>query len=258
MSFTLGNFDLFKSKNDKYMNFEEGENKFRILSDGISGWEDWKDKKPVRYRISEYPKCPKPFDSTKPVKAFLTVIVWNHAAEKIQILQIKQATVVKAIQALVEDEDWGQPFFYDIKVTKTGEGMQTKYAVNPSPHKPASKEMIDAFKATPISLEALFDGLDPFNEESIGITPGVFEKADVKPLYKEKENPKHETFSKTQCFEIEDLLHKCTPEFSKKAVAGMNAKYGTKDVLEWPAAQFDKLKAECIKNIAQFGLQEAS
>lgn len=249
MSFTAMNFKIVTNSSDLYMTFQEGENKFRILSDAIVGWEDWKDKKPMRFPFDEKPS--KPVDPTKPIKGFWAMIVWNYTVNKIQILQIKQASVIKAIEVLIKDEDWGQPFFYDIKVTKSGEGMLTKYSATPVKPKPITKEVIDAFKATPIYLDALFHGLDPFAEDYEKYTKGVFSEGDLKP------KKTYEVMNQNQIFEIDDLLSKCTLDFKNKANDGMNSRYNTKEMSDWPADQFDKLKAACIKNIAQFGLQEA-
>lgn len=247
MGFTTENFEVFKMGNDKYMNFQKGENKFRILSDNIVGWEDWtKEKKPVRYRISDHPEPPKAFDATKPVKPFMAMIVWNCNEEKIQILQIKQMSVIKELQSFIIDPDWGQPYFYDIKVSKSGEGMQTKYSVKTVVPKETAKEVIETFKATPIWLDALFDSLDPFAGGYKEYTPGVFEKELA-----------YDKISKSQTFELEDLLSRCTPEFSKKAIDGMNGRYKVNKVAQWPLDQFEKIKVACIKNIAEFGLAEA-
>ena len=249
MSFTAMNYKIVSNNNDLYMNFQEGENKFRILSDAVVGWEDWKDKKPLRFPFNEKPA--KPQDPTKPIKGFWAMIVWNYSAKKIQILQIKQASVIKSLEALIKDEDWGQPFFYDIKVTKSGEGMLTKYAVNPVAPKPVTKEVIDSFKATPIYLDALFHGLDPFAPDYPAYTSGVFSEADLKP------KREYEVMSKAQVFELEDLLSKCTEDFKKKAYDGMNNRYKAEQVCDWPADQFEKVKLACVKNVAAFGLQEA-
>src|SRR5690606_29673360 len=58
--------------------------------------------------------------------------VYNHDAEEVQILQ-KGAQVYKGILSLVQDEDWGDPVAYDIKLTHSGSGMDTEYNVSPSP-----------------------------------------------------------------------------------------------------------------------------
>lgn len=147
--------------NNNYMKLQAGENRFRILSKPIIGWLDWKDKKPYRYPMDSKP--PKPFDPAKPIKHFWAFVVYNHAGQAIQILEITQSTIQAAIAALYKDEDWGSPFDYDIKITKAGEGMETKYTTNPTPKKPVAEAIQEAFMAKGlINLEALFQNEDPF------------------------------------------------------------------------------------------------
>lgn len=145
-----------------YMKLQKGENKFRIMSKPIVGWEDWtEDKKPVRFRINEKPA--KSINPQKKIKHFWAFVVWDYADSKIKILQITQSTIQAAIQALSKDEDWGSPFAYDIKVIRTGDGMETEYATNPVPHKEIPPEAREAFMKTPVNLEALFVNEDPFD-----------------------------------------------------------------------------------------------
>ena len=162
-----------------YMKLQEGENKIRILSSPVFGWEDWHDKKPVRYKFNEKPL--KPFDATKPVKHFWAFIVFNYTEEEIQILSLTQSTVRKQIEALSKDADWGSPFEYDLKIIKTGKDKETKYNVNPLPHKPVHEYIINQFHDRPCNLEALFTGEDPFSRHwssftECAIKRSVFEK----------------------------------------------------------------------------------
>lgn len=52
-----------------YMKLQDGENKIRILTQPILGWEDWIENKPFRYRMENKPK--KSFDPKKPLRHFL-------------------------------------------------------------------------------------------------------------------------------------------------------------------------------------------
>ena len=151
-----------------YLKFQSGENKFRILSQPVIGWLDWQDKKPLRFPISQKPLSPIVAD--KPIKHFWAMIVWNYNLSAIQILEITQAGIQKSIKALADDDEWGSPYGYDIKVTKSGEKLETEYKVNPSPHKHVTQEMLDAFNKKPIYLGALFQGADPFIDHG-QITP---------------------------------------------------------------------------------------
>lgn len=149
-------------KTQFYMKMKEGENKFRILSTPVLGWEDWDNKKPIRFRYDQKPA--NSIDPAKPMKHFWAMIVWNYKEECIQILQVTQASIRNTIEHLCHDEDWGSPYTYDIKVTKKGEGMNTEYVVNPLPHKPLSEAIKKAFRDRPCNLEALFENADPFGK----------------------------------------------------------------------------------------------
>lgn len=154
--------------NSSYMKFLKGDNKFRILSKPIIGWLDWEDKKPIRFTMDMKPKTS--IDPKKPVKHFWAFVVWNYQAEAINILEVTQSSIQEAIGTLAKDEDWGAPYGYDIKVIRTGDNMETKYSVNPSPHKPLADEIYKAYTDRPVDLEKLYDGQDPFNPDQ-NVTP---------------------------------------------------------------------------------------
>jgi hypothetical protein len=92
------------------------------------------------------------------------MIVYNYDEERIQILEIPQAGLRQELLTLAKDEEWGDPRKYDLKIVRNGEGLETSYAMTPSPHKKRSDEINAAVKAMKINLEALFTGDDPFAE----------------------------------------------------------------------------------------------
>lgn len=143
-----------------YLKFKDGETRFRILSKPVIGWLDWEDKKPLRFRMNEKPA--KPVDPKKAIKHFWALVVWDYSENKIKVLEITQSSIQSAIQSLTKDEDWGSPFEYDIKVNRTGQDLETKYTVNPVPHKKMAKEITEALVSTPVNLQALFENEDPF------------------------------------------------------------------------------------------------
>lgn len=164
----------FKSEggNKGYMKLGQGENRIRVLSDAIDGYLYWLDKngeivpkgerggegaKPIRVRSLEEAMEKNPgsqYDS----KQFVTFIVWNYEDEAIQILELTQRSLIKAIDGLYRSEDWGDPKEYDIVIEKKGEKLETEYSVRPVPPKPF-KEDVDI---NGINLEALYEGGDPF------------------------------------------------------------------------------------------------
>jgi hypothetical protein len=154
-----------------YMSLEDGKNKFRVLSSAVVGMMYWKTtgdtRKPIRKRMGE------PIPSTelemnrwgkvdKP-KHFWAFVVYNYNDKKVQILEITQKGVMKSIETLVSDEDWGDPKDYDITITRSGKDLDTEYNVTPSPKKPVDSEIVADYERMTIHLDALFVGADPFN-----------------------------------------------------------------------------------------------
>lgn len=151
-----------------YMKLNKGENVIRILSNAVTGFEYWNNEnKPIRSKemFSNTPDIKIDMDGnpTK-VKHFWSFVVYNYDTKNIEILQINQKTVQSDIQALVNDADWGNPKGYDIKITRSGEKLETKYSVNPKPQKAVSPEILEKYNAMSINLEALFTGCNPFEK----------------------------------------------------------------------------------------------
>jgi len=157
--------------NSSYMKLQQGENKLRVLSKPIIGWLDWKDNKPYRFPMS---KKPQPMGNN-PVRHFWAMIVFDYADNGVKILELTQATIQKAIQDLAQNEDWGSPHEYDIKITKKGQDKSTEYAVMPSPKKPLTDEIKKAATAKPINLDNLFKGSDPLDVSNGEQTQLIFE-----------------------------------------------------------------------------------
>ncbi|CAB4166077.1 hypothetical protein UFOVP844_9 [uncultured Caudovirales phage] len=160
MNFLPADYEAPKTSSNGYLKLQEGENRIRILSAPILGWEDWLDKKPIRYRMENKPK--NSIDPKKPFKHFWAFIVFNYVTEQIQIMQITQATIRRSLEGLCKDADWGAPYGYDIKITKSGEGVDTEYTINPVPHKSIDPYILKCFAERPINLNALYSSEDPF------------------------------------------------------------------------------------------------
>ena len=161
-----------------YMKFEEGDNAFRVLSSAIVGWEIWGDKvvdgktQRVPYRFHQHEKVPTEYteleNENNRFKFFWAFVVWNRAAKKIQILEITQSGIRKAIGALSRNEKWGNPKEYDIVVTRTktgSEAMNVEYSVTPEPREQLEQEIARAYVEKGIKLDALYKGDDPFSKE---------------------------------------------------------------------------------------------
>lgn len=156
-----------------YMKLENGENRFRIMESPILGYELWMGGKPKRYKMGEdismqeveMADVDKATGEPRPPKHFWAFVVWNYKTERLQILEITQKTLQKAITALNRDKDWGNPAGddgYDIVIHKEGQKFDTEYQVNPKPKTGLATEILEAYKNASINTEALFTGDNPF------------------------------------------------------------------------------------------------
>lgn len=157
----------------QYMKLQQGQNRFRALSKPIIGYKVWTTnedgkRQPKRFRMDE--NIPvgiiEPGESTKHFWAF---VVWNYDASSVQILEITQKSIQKALVEYGKNEDYGSMLNYNVTITKTGEKLDTEYTVMPSPPKPLDNVIKEAYEAMNINLEALFDDGDPFSEEEVDL-----------------------------------------------------------------------------------------
>ena len=110
-----------------YMKFEQGENRFRVVSKTpIIGYEYWTpENKPVRVREmpSEMPKDLRRAKGREDehwmssVKHFWAFAVYNYRDQRVQVLEITQTSIQNGLTALFKNEDWGHPSQYDISIT---------------------------------------------------------------------------------------------------------------------------------------------
>ncbi len=230
VDFLPEDYEAPKNSNN-YMKLLEGENRIRILSAPIIGWEDWTvDKKPVRFKRNERPV--KPINENVPVKHFWAMIVYNIKDHRIQILHITQATIRNSIESLYRDDDWGNPVNYDIKITKTGEGKETKYTVNPIPHKPLSQPVIDLFHENPCNLDAVFSNEDPFAKHWINKTPLSINGI---PTEKIIEVP---MISDEEFIKLGEALNKI-PEEERTRIEKKIDSLGVKDISKMPSSMYE-------------------
>jgi len=230
-----------------YMKLQDGENRIRILSNAIVGWEDWIENRPVRYRMDQKPKTQN--DPKKPIRHFWAFIVWNYNESKIQILQISQASIRKTLESLCQDADWGSPWLYDIKIIKSGALKDTEYMVNPLPHKPVSDQIREAFSKQPCYLEALFENADPFAMGLESYTKGMFDVVEVPK--KQKSEPQvavKKVITDAQARELGELLLWCDSQYLDLMWKSLEKEYNVRTVEEIPADLYTRLLAAAKKN----------
>jgi hypothetical protein len=174
----------------RFMEFAEGQNTFRILAPAIVGYEWWEDtgngdRVPVRVRTAEEvpQRVRNATDSRDKAKHFWAFPVYNYEAKAIQVLEIKQQTIMRAIDALVKSRKWGSPLGYDLIVEKVKTGsrdLDVEYHVIPEPPSELDEGIAELSRQVPVNLEALYKGEDPFgvreNDEETSAHNGKREK----------------------------------------------------------------------------------
>jgi hypothetical protein len=150
-----------------YMKLAQGANKFRIMSSIIVGWEAWleEDGKRKPFRSKRKDELPKPGPDDR-IKFFWAMVVWSYTDQQLQILEITQASIRKALEELEANEDWGDLRGYDITIKRDGEDLETTYSVIPSPKKTLDADIQKEWKESEIRLDALYTGENPFEPKS--------------------------------------------------------------------------------------------
>ncbi|MGI4875255.1 MAG: hypothetical protein ACRYFX_29210 [Janthinobacterium lividum] len=176
MSFLPDNYEVPTGGGGDYTKLQAGDNRLRVLSkQPVIGFEYWNEAgKPVRVKVKPVGK-PADMRKTAPnggeerVKEFWAMVVYNLLTQKIEVWQVTQAGIKEAIQSYSLNTKYGHPSNYDLTISKKGSGLETKYSVVADPPEKLAKAVVDQAKATPINLEALFEGGNPF--EAAGAAP---------------------------------------------------------------------------------------
>jgi hypothetical protein len=98
-------------------------------------------------------------------KHFWAFTVYNYAAQSIQVLELKQKSIMRAIEAYSNNPKWGNPQGYDLMIEKVKTGPRDRdveYHVIPEPPSALDAGIAELAKSVPVRLEALYDGEDPF------------------------------------------------------------------------------------------------
>jgi hypothetical protein len=164
-----------------YMKFQQGQNKFRILSPAITGFEYWnKENKPVRSKENwkVIPQDIKIGDDgfPTPIKHFWAFAVWNYEEKMVQILEITQSSIQRGLKIKIDNRE-GKATENDFIITREGKGFDTEYDIDVADPTPLAPEIEAEYKAKNVDLEALFTGADPFAVQ--GTKPAVESKIEA-------------------------------------------------------------------------------
>ena len=182
MSFLPENYELPKSES-RYYDLGEGENRFRILSEAVTGWLYWVDEQgnvlsqpvkgcqPIYVRdLGEIPKSAQANPNLS-VRHFWCFVVFNRKTEQIQVCKLTQSSIMRGIEGYLRHPDWGDPIAYDFVVTKQGDGLSTKYTVMVGPKQPLDEGIMAFYRELKIDLTRLFNGEDLFRDEPEQVQP---------------------------------------------------------------------------------------
>lgn len=163
---------------NQFMKFQLGDNKFRILSEAIVGWEGWKNGKPFRVKAVGNEPCPikesqVDFDEKYQrfkINHFWAFTVWEYPRLKekngeIKVLSLVQKGIMRDIENYFMADEWGDPRQYDLNVKRQEDGGKVTYQVIPLPPKPVAPEILEQFNSAKVDLEKLFTNEYPMEAE---------------------------------------------------------------------------------------------
>jgi hypothetical protein len=125
-------------KGEQFVKFEKDSTiKVRILTSPEGNSEGWvvfdKDNKPHRQKTKFTDEQLLNLGNKRAPKHFWSVVVWNHTAQKTQVLEVTQETIKDAIMALMAVEGYENPFLYDITIIRKDGNNKVSYQVVASP-----------------------------------------------------------------------------------------------------------------------------
>lgn len=183
MSFLPANFEV-PSKSSQFMKLEQGQNKFRIVSNLVEGYVVFcEDNKPRRKKILrdehsnilreskftndelEVIKARKRKESEifEEPKYFWLCVVYNYKTGSFQALEITQKSIITSMTEYLKQDDWADPSQYDFVVTKKGESLNTEYSVTTSLPKPLPDEAMEQLEILQYDLDRVFQNEYPFD-----------------------------------------------------------------------------------------------
>lgn len=158
-------------------NLESGDSfKLRFMTEILDGWSLWAEEegKPTVIRAEEKEDIDPSQAATNKLsgksnkrKQFVAGIVYNYETERFEVFETDKASIIKKLWELDQDPDLGDLQGYDIKLNKTGQGMDTRYAVLPLGKSKVKKDIKERFDELEYNLHALYDGGNPL--EATGI-----------------------------------------------------------------------------------------
>lgn len=155
----------------QFVKIENGKTKLRIMTEPKMGWCGWPDAsgaKPVRRPLGLGPWTKEELAAlgiVRQPKFFWLFVIFNYDEEVFQCWECDKVTIRDQIETFFKDSTWGDPRGYDLTIEKSGEMMDTKYNVIPTPPKKLDAQITSEFAELKYDLDKVFEGGYPFDVE---------------------------------------------------------------------------------------------
>lgn len=150
-----------------YLKLQKGENKVRIVSAPIAVWTAFnRNAKEGEAKVTKFltedgaMAHNKVSDKESQARKRYAMWVLDRATDEILLAEFG-SSIMKAVKNLACDSEYGfdtLPVPYDIKITRTGDGLDTEYSVLPSPARELTEDEKRRVEAQKDLLEYLKEG----------------------------------------------------------------------------------------------------
>lgn len=186
MNVNLAELGKLKDRPARYVRMEDGKPITLRLFESIAGFELWTgdegvDRKPNRCKAGadnmhtfsqEIVKSAgtNKWGSQNLPYVFVAFVAYDYSDKLMKIYEVKrqggQAKILNDLTMMQSNPKWGSLDKYDVTILGTKDKTSGKWScgAQPEPADPKDKSAVEAHKANPVCLEALYWGLDPFEE----------------------------------------------------------------------------------------------
>lgn len=164
-----------------------GSVKFHVVSDEpLEFWEVWGENSDGGIKPFRFVEDPSPDDieqemgdytrrmnrdgnGVEPAKPAMAFAVFNLDTEQIQVCQFSQKMLIQELTSIVQDEDTEDLTQFDLKLSRTGLMLDTRYTLRPVPSKAGTHKKavaaLEQAQADGFDIERLLTGGNPFSAE---------------------------------------------------------------------------------------------
>ena len=145
---------------DKYLKIKD-EVRVRIIQPPLIYFQAWteQDGKPKPVRSAQpFPEGSGPWKEAP--RMVLGLFCYDLDADRVVFWEVTQVSIQRELFNLNADKDFGDPRNYDLKISKTGSGKETKYSLRPLAVKPIADHIMQAWNAEhdKIDVEGYYTG----------------------------------------------------------------------------------------------------